>query len=460
MEEEQQGLSICEIFKVIFKRIWWVVAVTAAVTVIAVLFAALIYNKGKVAYNVSYELVYPNSGSNLYPDGTDFRLHDIVSFGTLEEIKSSDKDKFGSIDIESMAADDDISIATVPGSNGEGEYLKITVLAKYFKNKTQAAEYLRALVENPVNKINGMVQTAEYGSNLTAFDNADTYEQKIAYLDEQKRYLLGMYDELIGANNEYLYYKVNDNSLRDYRLGVEKAYTEQYKQAISSDLQVNQYVYATEKYKVWANSRIAALNKEKAANNVRITALKEERDKIIGDNNNSSSINTVESFNAEIIRLINANSNIDIELADINSALANINSEDKTKQNAFDAKLALVRANLAAEVETLKTVRSAFYEEKSQVLYKSNKIVADGGISILLAALIGAVVGFAVVAIIICIIDLPKYKRAKYGLAAQTAAEEAPIAKEEGNTEAPAQVVAKAEEAPETPEKNDTQNHI
>lgn len=457
MEEEQQGLSICEIFKVIFKRIWWVVAVTAAVTIIAVLFMQLIYNRNKVAYNVSYELAYPGSGSNLYPDGTDFRLHDIVSFSTLEQIKSSDEEKFGSIDIESMAADDDISIAKVPASNGEGEYLKITVVAKYFKNKTQAVDFIRALVDNPVNKINDMVQTAEYGSNLSAFDNADTYEQKIAYLDEQKRYLLGMYDALIGGNNEYLYYVVNDNSLNDYRLRVEKAYTEQDKQAISSDLQVNQYVFAAEKYKIWAESRIAALEKEREENETRITALVEARAELLGGENSSSSINTVESFNAEIIKLVNANSNIDIEIEKINNALDYINRAEKPEQDAFDAKLAAVRANLAKEIETLKTVRSAFYEEKSQVYYKSNKIVASGGINILLAAVIGAIAGFAIVAIVICIIDLPKYKREKYGIAAQTAADAAPVAKEDGKGNAPAQTAAQAVEAPEAPEKNDTQ---
>lgn len=416
--EEEQGLTIGEIFKVIFKRVWWVIGVTAAALIVAVLLIQLIYNKGKVEYSVSYELVYPGSESNLYPDGTEFALSDIVSFATLESIQASDEEKFGSIDIKSMAAEDDISITKVTDDASGGTYFKIDVLAKYFKSNEQAADFLRALAENPVVKINAMVGDAEYQFNLTAYDLAKTYEDKIAYLSAQKTYILSMYDELIGKNSEYLYYEVNGSSLSNYRLGAEAAYTDQDYQAIVNDLKVNQYVYDGEYESVSLNSRKAALEKQKEENNTKIENLEEERTKLL--NSANSSINTVESFNTEIIKLVNANSDIDVELADIEKALADIES-NSSGHAIFDEKLAAIRANLAAEAETLKTVRSAFYSEKSRADYKGNKITADGGMNIILAALIGAVIGFLVVAIVIYIIDAPKYKREKYALRAAEA---------------------------------------
>ncbi len=447
--EEEQGLTIGEIFKIIFKRVWWVIGVTAAALIVAVLLIQLIYNKGKVEYSVSYELVYPGSESNLYPDGTEFALSDIVSFATLESIQASDEEKFGSIDIKSMAAEDDISITKVTDDASGGTYFKIDVLAKYFKSNEQAADFLRALAENPVVKINAMVGDAEYQFNLTAYDLAKTYEDKIAYLSAQKTYILNMYDELIGKNSEYLYYEVNGSSLSNYRLGAEAAYTDQDYQAIVNDLKVNQYVYDGEYESVSLNSRKAALEKQKDENNTKIKNLEDERAKLLSSGDTTSSINTVESFNTEIIKLVNANSDIDVELDDIEKALADIGS-DSSEHAAFDEKLAAIRANLAAEAETLKTVRSAFYSEKSRTDYKGNKITADGGMNIILAALIGAVIGFLVVAIVIYIIDAPKYKREKYALRAAEAGDKP----EDGKAESGVQPAPAAEAAAE-PENKD-----
>ena len=60
-----------DILKVIFKRIWWVLGATAACLLIVVLVTQLWYNKRQQFYSVSYEIVYPDSTSGKYPDGSD-----------------------------------------------------------------------------------------------------------------------------------------------------------------------------------------------------------------------------------------------------------------------------------------------------------------------------------------------------------------------------------------------------
>ncbi|MGN0818570.1 MAG: hypothetical protein ACI4L9_06330, partial [Candidatus Coproplasma sp.] len=87
--EEERGISIGEIFKVIFKRAWWVLGVTVAFLLAFVLVVQLWYNHSKSAYNLQYTIEYPDSDTGLYPDGTAFRLSDVISLKTLNQIKAS-----------------------------------------------------------------------------------------------------------------------------------------------------------------------------------------------------------------------------------------------------------------------------------------------------------------------------------------------------------------------------------
>ena len=49
------------------------------------------------------------------------------------------------------------------------------------------------------------------------------------------------------------------------------------------------------------------------------------------------------------------------------------------------------------------------------VLYVNNVIETEGGINIIIAAVVGAVLGFIIVSVVILIKDMPEYKRRKYG---------------------------------------------
>lgn len=70
---------------------------------------------------------------------------------------------------------------------------------------------------------------------------------------------------------------------------------------------------------------------------------------------------------------------------------------------------------LSGTTEQFRTVYRNYFEEMCDVTFASNIIEAEGGINIILAAIIGAVIGFIVVSVVICIIDLPKYIKARDG---------------------------------------------
>ena len=68
MENEENGVSISEIFKVIFKRVWWVVGVTLAFLLLFVLVVQFWLNRQQQTYTVTYTIDFPGIEEGVYPD--------------------------------------------------------------------------------------------------------------------------------------------------------------------------------------------------------------------------------------------------------------------------------------------------------------------------------------------------------------------------------------------------------
>jgi tetrahydromethanopterin S-methyltransferase subunit F len=75
----------------------------------------------------------------------------------------------------------------------------------------------------------------------------------------------------------------------------------------------------------------------------------------------------------------------------------------------FNATLDAYYNQLLEQATVIKNVRIAVYSEKTEVVYKTNTISLEGGMNIIVAAVIGLVVGFIIAGVIICSLDMPKY---------------------------------------------------
>ena len=88
-EREEEGITLGELFRVIFKRVWVVVGVTLAITAIAVLIVALLINTSRKEYRLEYTIEFPGHENSRYPDGTAFRYQNLISLATLNAVKAS-----------------------------------------------------------------------------------------------------------------------------------------------------------------------------------------------------------------------------------------------------------------------------------------------------------------------------------------------------------------------------------
>jgi capsular polysaccharide biosynthesis protein len=95
--------------------------------------------------------------------------------------------------------------------------------------------------------------------------------------------------------------------------------------------------------------------------------------------------------------------------------ILNARADENYKKNntAFANKLDAYKVALENQAASLKTVSIAIYSGQSKTIYTTNRISVDGGVNIIIAAVAGAVLGFIIAAIVICIIDMPKYIKAR-----------------------------------------------
>ena len=433
--EEENGLTLGEIFKVIFKRIWWVVGAAALGVLLVVLVTQLWYNKTKQYYSVTYEIVYPNSQSGRYPNGNEFLISDSISSETLAEIKagkySEDVGEFANVDVDKMLKNDAIRLSTKLMKREDDSVatsFTLTVMAQYFSGEEQAVNFLKTVASYPVNRVNAIIAERQYWLNLTTYENALTYTDKISALIAQKNYLSGSYLAL----REY------DNQLDVKIAELNNLFTSEQQQTLNDRLKTNFYVLNTNEYVSNAEYRKAVLKKSIDDNDKIIEALKLERDEAVKAQNAGQSASgfagsvydevVTNPYDVRIADLTAANTSLRNTIADIDNTLAEIakytqeGTPEYTEKNNFDGMLEKYRAELTAATEELAEITTKLYFENSRIIFAGNKVERLGGIGAILSAVVGLLVGAILSAIVVCIIDLPKYRRAK--LAAQGATAE------------------------------------
>jgi len=429
-EQEQEGLTLGEMFRVIFKhvKLFCIISVvTAAVLVLGILF---VLNPARTSYTMEFNLTFPGMGSGRYPDGTAYRFSDMFSYDTLQTVKNSDE-KFSKIDVKEMTEKDAIKIV-IPAEKEEADkeirsYYKVTVDGKYFSDKETATDFLHAVVEYPVNYAKSKA-TMVQNSNLKAYQQASTYDEKLSFLSAQKNYLASRYDSFASQYGEN--FTVDGKSLVDYEIALDSVYPSFMASNLASELKYKGYMTDTELQA--AELRKSVLLREQTKNQELIDSLL----KLMNDQEGGTpELAQTEAISQQIVSLTSRNANINIELEAIerNQAKAD-NIVEECKE--FVEKIDKIYADLTAQTEIFKTVNNAVYQTESVAFYKTNMVVADGSLGLIMTLLLSVVLAVILGLLIVGVIYIPKYSREKRGIAeAATKSQEEPTAEVESPKE-------------------------
>ncbi len=443
---EERNLTIKDIFTLIGRHIKAVIIVTLAGLLAFTAVMWLWYNRSHKNYTVSYELVYPNSDRGTYPDGTYIIASESISKEYLTEIKNGaysaedNKKEFSDINVNEMSNKGDIKVAVDVVSNNDGTVsrtYKLTAKSKYFDSDTQAEKFLNVVANYSVRKIMSVIEDNKYGRYLTVFDCATTYEDKIAALLEQKKFLLDEYEnvKIMGGS------VVTDNSAR-----VTNVLNDEQVKGLEDKIKAYYYKFNTDEFIENKTAERINLEREIEKNEKDREEFEEARQNLISSGGSTVAIN---AYEVEIAAIKKANNKCKNDLAEILDALAAIEKytdettqEYKDKQE-FDKLLKGYYDTLQTETQTLKDNLSQIYTKNTRVVYVSN-FRTSGGINLILAAAIGAVAGFIIAAVAVYIAYGEKIKAEKYALADGVSAQ--PEVKAEEPNASPAEETAAEEE--------------
>lgn len=377
----QEGVTVGELCRMIGRHLWAVILASIVFAAAFTLLFAFVINPLGREYSMQFYLTYPASDTLKYPDGSAFSYREFTSYEALAAAKASDE-RFGSIDIDKMVKEDDVSVTaefvtTADGYTQTGNYT-IAVQGKYFSSRETAQAFIRALAQTAVDNVKEKAASIGYSIDADVFTEA-SFEDRLSLLSEERDSILAAYDEWIAEYRAG--YSVGGKTLSAYRAEAAVACGESVIESLRNELTTRGYVSLDE-----MEGRIAELKREQVLNEEKIEALRET----IGSM--SATVGSDSAIAEMIAELVVRNVQIESEIASLTEA--NI--------TAFDARVNAQYERLQACAETVQAVSVALYEQETAVHFATYRAVISGDTNLAVAAVAGLILGFIIVSIIVC----------------------------------------------------------
>lgn len=412
---EEQGVTLGQIFSVIIYNKLRLLITALICFIIICLTVVLGYNRNANTYTVKYNYDDGFLENGIYCNGSDFDLSDIYYY--LEPVKSSSAE-YNDINVEKILKNNDISIVKTTETNSDDEiidtYYEISVKAKYFDSKEQATSFLTNIIEYGVNYSIGLVDYSDLNINLTSANEVTTYDLEIEYLQRQKELLISSYEKLIDTYGDLAYDDESGNkvklSTRIEQINLyfknDKLSTMQYEveeNGFVKNYSTNQKYYSSLKYE---------LTQEKKYNELKLDELTKQREDLITKATEGGTLQSLDlsTYNDQIISLTVRNVDVDKELELIEKYLQSNSSNITQEQTEFEGRLTSCYDKLVSF-----TNEYIYYNNKCindyKIVYKTaSKVEQDGGFSIVVIGLLGAIVGVCVGACVNLIVDRDRFK--------------------------------------------------
>lgn len=423
-EKEEDGLSLGEIFHVLFIKKWLLLAITLIVMLIGVIFVQFLYNPGKVEYQSTFEIKFPDAfkveddDTRHYPDGTEFLYQELISLENLKKAQAKDE-SFSSIDVEKMKKNNGISIqeyeATINNEPVKLQIYSIYILKSYFKSDEQAADFFQALINIPVETILEKSKSIDYDRFLKQFELLDDYAAQMDILINQKNLIIQNYDQLIKNYSTAHTVTLKDGttkSISEAQSDIEGYFTRYDLEAMKSEVELNGYVYPNSEFLINVQNRLADLERELEKNNRKLESLQEQIKNISGEEGQTI---IIQGLVSEISKVTEQNAEIETAIKDYNRYL-NASKEPgyAEKLANFETRLNSHYAKLQEFTELYSAFNNEIYEINAKALISAGSVVVEnGGFNVLIALVIFLVVGFVLAGCLNLCLDLPKYLKEK-----------------------------------------------
>jgi len=412
--EQEDGISLIDIFKVMFGRKLLLLIITAIVGIIGTIGILFIYNNSKQNYTTSFSFSDVNLVEGKYVDGAAFNYDSIVTKDNLLSVKDSDPE-FKSINVDKMIEDNGINIVHNSDENASYKYT-ITTKKKYYSGANQAKKYIDALVSSVTKTNSEKVEYLSYDTNLSLYDKSSTLDLKVLYLKKQYELLTNQYKDLTTKYGNYVV-SSEKKSITVYEQEFKSAFylTEYSTDLLYSNLINNVYSlnYAQNEKNFESQYNNYVLLYE--ANEKKIEELKQAISSIVASATvkNQDAIDLSE-YNKALVEAINENASYEDMIKYYGNLLGKIEPADPDyKEKATDAesqeylnKLNAAKNELAKYTNILKKINIEVLTDNNNIYYQNtNIIIVSGGIKTVIAVVLSVALGFVVGCVVNLVLD-------------------------------------------------------
>lgn len=421
--EKEDGITLGELFARIFKHKIILAIITVLITVIGILFIALVFNKGKKIYTVRFNYNDADLLNHKYCDGTRFDYKSLVSEETLTAVKESNDD-FKNINVAKMIENGDIDITlyeeyTVSGSTKVvvDSYYVLTSSQKYFDDVTQAKNFLAKVTYYPFTVNTEKAKNLDYTVDLEAFKAAKTYALKTSYLSTERSLILNRYQELINKYGDVEVSSYTGKALfsADSKVRLSSIVAEiklnlanESFDSILKEYETNYYVYDINVSRPVLENQKIALKKdlqdvESKLNELLVSIGLKPNTTITAETASNIDISDLKIIND----LIAQKTDIERQIKDVESYLSSVSTNEE-----YNKKLQNLATILEEYAHELEINQVEIFENYNNVSFReANYLDASGGISLAVGAVVSLILGFVVAACCNLIIDANERKK-------------------------------------------------
>ena len=404
---QNDGLSLLDIIKLIWKRKILVGIITLIVLIISLLLILFWYNPNNATYQSDFELTFSGSDQDIYPTGKKFNYRDIVSLDRLNKIKQSNS-KYSKINIDKLYDENNIRISRLASSDTTkiSNNYSIVVADSGINDEKVIKDFINDLLKDVTNEIIVDVNSISYTYNFSGVDNYSLYTDVLNFLIYQKDIIINAYENLILTYGES--YSIDGTTLNAKLSTINNTIKNLSLNGLLSMAEQNRYVIDSqdvENYNSLITTRISSLLR-----------IKEENDLIINSYSNLGSLIVYEDIQKRIAQ----NASIVLQLRNLlnsyNETNYSFTNEDilapSLPSEEYKLSIESVYKEINDLVIDLENDVKAMGSDSLILNFESNSIVEKSGtINIFIAIVAGLVLGLILGSVVVLIIDIPRLNK-------------------------------------------------
>jgi len=409
---EEEGLSILELLKLIWKRKILVGIITGVFFIVFILFVVLVYNPSKRTYSATFELTSSTTtiddkgynSTTAYPSGKTFNYKSITSKNSISSVLNDSK--YSKLNVDSMVNGTQIST-----SNGK---YTITVVSAKKGNATLYKEYIETLVDNALVIFDSDIDSIDYEAQLDSFNDYYVYSSSISFIQEKVDELVENYKELTKSYTENTV--VEGKTLKAYQTEVESYFKNNSLNSLNAEATANHYVVNSEKYNKNRVANVLGLQKEYDETIDELNALIDLYENNLKPNGTSGDsftklidqITELKANSIKIKSLALSSYDYDVETKMYYSSVTFVENKN------FNDRVIEVYNKLKEFYSKYENNVKTIYKDQTSVSYDKNSIITESGTkSIYVVAALGLIGGLVIASVVALIIEVPKYKKEK-----------------------------------------------